>query len=77
MKPTPPLYQQRRNPRRHTMIVWRELQRALNDGRMVAGSDCGVGTFAGYGKLDRDISFKKLGAIAERAAIASKRLWRQ
>jgi 5-methyltetrahydropteroyltriglutamate--homocysteine methyltransferase len=43
--------------------------------RVIAGSDCGFGTFAGYGKLDPDISFKKLAAMAEGAAIASKRLW--
>ena len=43
--------------------------------RVIAGTDCGFGTFAGYGKLDPDISFKKLGAMAEGAAIASKRLW--
>jgi len=43
--------------------------------RVVAGSDCGFGTFAGYGKLDPEISFKKLKAMAEGAAIASKRLW--
>jgi len=43
--------------------------------RVIAGSDCGFGTFAGYGKLDPDISFKKLHAMAEGAAIASRRLW--
>jgi 5-methyltetrahydropteroyltriglutamate--homocysteine methyltransferase len=43
--------------------------------RVIAGSDCGFGTFAGYGKLDPDISFKKLRAMAEGAEIASKRLW--
>jgi len=43
--------------------------------RVMAGSDCGFGTFAGYGKLDPDISFKKLRTMAEGAAIASKRLW--
>jgi 5-methyltetrahydropteroyltriglutamate--homocysteine methyltransferase len=43
--------------------------------RVIAGSDCGFGTFAGYGKLDPDISFKKLQAMAAGAAIASKRLW--
>jgi hypothetical protein len=41
---------------------------------VIAGTDCGFGTFAGYGKLDPDISFKKLGAMVEGAAIASKRL---
>jgi 5-methyltetrahydropteroyltriglutamate--homocysteine methyltransferase len=43
--------------------------------RVIAGSDCGFGTFAGYGKLDPDISFKKLKAMADGAAIATKRLW--
>ena len=43
--------------------------------RVMAGSDCGFGTFAGYGKIDPDIAFKKLHAMAEGAAIASQRLW--
>jgi 5-methyltetrahydropteroyltriglutamate--homocysteine methyltransferase len=43
--------------------------------RVIAGSDCGFGTFAGYGKLDPDISFKKLAAMAQGAEIASTRLW--
>ena len=43
--------------------------------RVIAGSDCGFGTFAGYGKLDPDISFKKLAAMAEGADIATRRLW--
>jgi 5-methyltetrahydropteroyltriglutamate--homocysteine methyltransferase len=44
--------------------------------RVIAGTDCGFGTFAGYGKMDPDISYKKLRAMVEGAAIASKRLWR-
>ena len=43
--------------------------------RVIAGTDCGFGTFAGYGKIDPDIAFKKLDAMVEGAAIASKRLW--
>ena len=43
--------------------------------RVVAGSDCGFGTAAGHGKLDPEVSFKKLRAMVEGAAIASKRLW--
>jgi 5-methyltetrahydropteroyltriglutamate--homocysteine methyltransferase len=43
--------------------------------RVIAGTDCGFGTFAGYGKLDPDISFKKLRAMVEGAEIASRRLW--
>ena len=43
--------------------------------RVLAGSDCGFGTFAGYGKVDGGIAFKKLRALAEGAALASRRLW--
>ena len=45
--------------------------------RVIAGSDCGFGTFAGFGKLDPGIVFKKLEAMAEGAAIASDRLWKR
>lgn len=44
--------------------------------RVIAGTDCGFGTFAGIGKMDAGISFKKLRALVEGAALASKRLWR-
>ena len=44
--------------------------------RVLAGSDCGFGTFAGYGKVDPDVAFKKLRALVEGARIASERLWR-
>ena len=43
--------------------------------RVIAGTDCGFGTFAGYGKIDPAIAFKKLAAMVEGGAIASKRLW--
>ena len=43
--------------------------------RVIASSDCGFGTFAGYGKLDPEVSYRKLGALVEGAALASKRLW--
>jgi 5-methyltetrahydropteroyltriglutamate--homocysteine methyltransferase len=43
--------------------------------RVIAGTDCGFGTFAGIGKLDAAISFKKLRALVEGANIASQRLW--
>ena len=43
--------------------------------RVIAGTDCGFGTFAGIGKMDAAISFKKLKALVEGADIASKRLW--
>ena len=44
--------------------------------RVLAGSDCGFGTFAGYGKVDADVAFKKLRSLVEGAAIATARLWR-
>ena len=43
--------------------------------RVIASSDCGFSTFAGYGKMDPEITYVKLRAQAEGAAIASKRLW--
>ena len=36
--------------------------------RVIAGSDCGFGTFAGFGAVDPDIAYAKLGALAEGAA---------
>ncbi len=36
--------------------------------RVIAGSDCGFGTFAGYGAVDPDIAYAKLAALAEGAA---------
>jgi 5-methyltetrahydropteroyltriglutamate--homocysteine methyltransferase len=45
--------------------------------RVLAGTDCGFGTFAGVGKMDPEISFKKLEALVQGAALASTRLWRR
>ena len=39
--------------------------------RVIAGSDCGFGTFAGYGAVDPDIAYAKLAALAEGARRAS------
>lgn len=43
--------------------------------RVIAGTDCGFSTFAGFGAVDPDIVWAKLGALGEGAAIASDRLW--
>lgn len=43
--------------------------------RVVAGSDCGFSTFAGFGAVDQDIVYAKLGSMAEGARIASDQLW--
>jgi len=42
--------------------------------RVIAGSDCGFGTFAGFGAVDPDIAFAKLGALSDGAALANARL---
>ena len=39
--------------------------------RVMAGTDCGFGTFAGFGAIDADIAYAKLATAAEGAAIAS------
>lgn len=44
--------------------------------RIMAGTDCGFSTFAGFGAVDEDIVFAKLAAMAEGAQIATARLWR-
>ena len=41
--------------------------------RVIAGTDCGFGTFAGFGAVDPDIVFAKFAAMAEGALIATKR----
>jgi len=45
--------------------------------RVIAGTDCGFGSFAGYSRVDPGIAYKKLGALAEGAALASAGLWRK
>jgi 5-methyltetrahydropteroyltriglutamate--homocysteine methyltransferase len=42
--------------------------------RVVAGTDCGFGTFAGFGSVDPEIAYAKLQALSDGAEIASKRL---
>ena len=44
--------------------------------RVMAGSDCGFSTFAGFGADDPDIVYLKLAAMAEGARRASNKLWR-
>lgn len=42
--------------------------------RVIAGSDCGFGTFAGFGAVDPDIAYAKLAALADGARLASERV---
>jgi 5-methyltetrahydropteroyltriglutamate--homocysteine methyltransferase len=52
---------------RFTDIVGRE--------RVIAGTDCGFSTFAGFGAVDEDIVYAKLATLAEGAKRASDQLW--
>ena len=45
--------------------------------RVIAGTDCGFSTFAGFGAVDPDIVYAKLATLAEGAARASDRLWKR
>lgn len=42
--------------------------------RVIASTDCGFGTFAGYGKIDPLVTWKKLRALRDGADIAAARL---
>ena len=44
--------------------------------RVIAGTDCGFGTFAGLSRVDPEIAYKKLASLVEGAARASARLWK-
>jgi 5-methyltetrahydropteroyltriglutamate--homocysteine methyltransferase len=44
--------------------------------RVQAGTDCGFGTFAGFGPVHPKITWEKLKAMVEGAAIASDKLWK-
>ena len=70
------------NPRhRHEWTVWRDAELPdqyadiVGRERVIAGTDCGFGTFAGLSRVDPGIAYKKLAALVEGAARASKRLW--
>ena len=43
--------------------------------RVIAGTDCGFGTFAGFGPVDPDIVWLKLKSLVDGAELASKKLW--
>jgi 5-methyltetrahydropteroyltriglutamate--homocysteine methyltransferase len=43
--------------------------------RVIAGTDCGFGTFAGVAKVDPQIAYRKLAALVTGAELASRRLW--
>ena len=59
----------------HPRLVAQRIQRyadIVGADRVIAGTDCGFGTFAGFGAVDPDIVYAKFAAMAEGAALASK-----
>ena len=65
-------------PAEHPRVVAERIERYANiigRERVIAGTDCGFSTFAGFGVVDPDIVWAKLKTLAEGAELASKRLW--
>jgi 5-methyltetrahydropteroyltriglutamate--homocysteine methyltransferase len=63
----------------HPQLVAERLERfahIVGRDRVVAGTDCGFGTFAGFGPVEPEIAYLKLRSLVEGAQIASRRLWR-
>jgi len=61
----------------HPELVAQRLQKfveIVGIDRVIAGTDCGFGTFAGFGSVDPEIAYAKLQALSDGAEIASKRL---
>jgi 5-methyltetrahydropteroyltriglutamate--homocysteine methyltransferase len=49
---------------------------ALGDrSRVIASTDCGFSTFAGYVMVGEDVAWEKLRIMSEGARLASERLW--
>ena len=60
----------------HPELVAQRLERfvdAVGTERVIAGTDCGFSTFAGFGVVDPDIAWEKLRSLKHGAAIASAR----
>ena len=62
----------------HPELVAERLERfahIVGRERVMAGTDCGFGTFAGFGPVEPDIAYLKLRSLVEGAQLASSRLW--
>ena len=49
-----------------------QFSRVIPKDQLMAGTDCGFSTFAGFGKIDEEICYAKLNSLVEGTAIASK-----
>ena len=60
----------------HPELVAQRIEKFTNivgTDRVIAGSDCGFGTFAGFGAIDPEIAYAKLTSLADGAALATGR----
>jgi 5-methyltetrahydropteroyltriglutamate--homocysteine methyltransferase len=60
----------------HPELVAQRIERyvtIVGADRVIAGTDCGFGTFAGYGKVDPAVTWRKLQALRQGTDLASKR----
>jgi 5-methyltetrahydropteroyltriglutamate--homocysteine methyltransferase len=61
----------------HPELIAQRLERYIaivGAERVIASTDCGFGTFAGYGKIDPDVTWKKLSVLSEGARLAAERI---
>ena len=49
-----------------------QFSKVIPKDQLMAGTDCGFSSFAGFGKIDEDICYAKLNSLVEGAALASK-----
>jgi len=73
----PGLIDTRSNCVEHPELIAQRLERfaaIVGVERVIASTDCGFGTFAGYGKIDPAVTWKKLRALRAGADIAAARL---
>jgi 5-methyltetrahydropteroyltriglutamate--homocysteine methyltransferase len=63
----------------HPELVAQRITRYANivgRDRVMAGTDCGMGTFAGFGPVHPEIAWAKLRSLVSGARLASSRLWK-
>jgi 5-methyltetrahydropteroyltriglutamate--homocysteine methyltransferase len=59
----------------HPELVAQRIERftgIVGSDRVIAGSDCGFGTFAGFGAVDPDIAYAKLTSLSEGTALVKE-----
>ena len=49
-----------------------KFSKVINKDQIIAGTDCGFSTFAGFGNVDENIVYKKLESLVRGAELASK-----